>query len=450
MNAAFKIEGELALQRSLADVVAEYDVKRAALPAALIAFNAAGDDLKMAATVGGTYGQTNINTGHVYDRDLATSLLKSAWLHIYDGLNIKSLSSPIDKRLFDQAMADPPPFTLDNIRGTFGKFVLDPRGNILRGLAEVFCGLDDAYKSHDKVKIGVKGLPKRVILTYVNGYSSHGKQNLESALNALAVYQGKPLVTYREIEALLKDEGALLVDGELPADPDGWGGPTKIVGRGVRLRTFGNGNGHLFFEPDALRDVNRALAEFYGDVLPDTTDAEPKKAPGTAVSKDLQYYPTPVDVVRSIVDDLYGLEGKRVLEPSCGCGRFMDALRKAKAKPYGVEVDPRRAAEAKAKGHAVLVKNFLETEPTGDFDLVVMNPPFYGKHYEKHVRHAFAFLKEGGKLVAILPATARYDHGLLDDLGTVASYGQRWRDLPVGSFSESGTNINTTVLTIFK
>jgi tRNA1(Val) A37 N6-methylase TrmN6 len=34
--------------------------------------------------------------------------------------------------------------------------------------------------------------------------------------------------------------------------------------------------------------------------------------------------------------------------------------------------------------------NFLETAPTGDFDRVIMNPPFYGKHYAKHVAHAIS------------------------------------------------------------
>lgn len=40
---------------------------------------------------------------------------------------------------------------------------------------------------------------------------------------------------------------------------------------------------------------------------------------------------------------------------------------------------------------------------------------------------------------AIKSAPARYDHGLVDG---------KWSDLPVGSFAESGTNINTSVLTI--
>ncbi|SFL99856.1 Methyltransferase domain-containing protein [Bradyrhizobium sp. NFR13] len=417
------------LQRSLSDVVAEYDTKKAALKASVQAFEDAGNEVKMAATVGGTYGRQQINVGHVWESTLESNLLTSAWLHIYGGLNIDVIASPTDKKLFEQAMASPPPFTIDNIRGTFGKYILDPRGNILRGLAEVFCGLDQAFKSHDKVKIGVAGLPKRVVMRGFGGWDSYGKNQIQAMLNALAAYQGRPLTTYDELEKLVLHGYSAT--------------------RGVQLKTFKNGNGHLHFESGTLNDINKALAEYYGDVLPDTTDEKPtKKAESTAVSKDLQYYPTPEATVERVLSDIYGLAGKRVLEPSCGDGRFMDALRKAKAKPYGIEVDVSRAALCRAKGHNVLTANFLETVPTRDFDFVVMNPPFYGKHYAKHVRHAFDFLKPEGTLVAILPVTARYDHGLLEDLGSHSRYDGPWSDLPVGSFSESGTNINTTVFKV--
>lgn len=124
-----------------------------------------------------------------------------------------------------------------------------------------------------------------------------------------------------------------------------------------------------------------------------------------------------------------------------GDGRFLDELLLRGANAVGIEVDAGRVNICKSKGHRVLHANFLETVPTPKFDHVVMNPPFYGKHYAKHVHHALKFLKPDGILTAILPATARYDHGLLDG---------KWSDLPVGSFSESGTNINVTVLTIHK
>lgn len=429
--------GDLALQRSLSDVVAEYEHKLAALPVALQAFEAAGDELKMAATIGGTWGNERIDTGSVYERTLKDSLLKSAWQHVYNGLNIERIASVADKQRFKMAMEKPPPFTLDNIRATFGRFVADPRGNILRGLAEVFCGLDQAYKSHDKVKIGVKGLPKRIIVRNVTNYG-WGRDHITNVLNALASYQGKPLVTHQEIAAILEDGDALLEGGEKPY---GYRGELiQIVARGVRLKRFANGNGHLFFEPDTLRDINMALAEYYGDVLPDAAGEKPaQKQASTAVSKDLQYYPTPTEVVERVLADLYGLKGAKVLEPSCGCGRFLDGLRAHGAEVFGIEYDASRAAQARAKGHSVMVANFLETAPARDYDRVVMNPPFYGKHYAKHVNHALKFLKPGGMLTAILPATARYDHGLLNG---------KWSDLPIGSFSESGTNINTTVLTV--
>lgn len=437
----------IALLPRLSDFVEEYDRKVAALPAAIKAFEEAGDAIKTAVTIGGTWGKGNVDVGRVYERNLLDMLLKSAWLHAYRYLKIDTIASADDKRRFDYAMESPPPFTFENIRATFGDYIRDPRGNILRGLAEVFCSLDPAYKSHEKVKIGVKGLPKRVIISSVNSYG-YGKDKIESILNALAAYQGKPLITWRELNALLEDENALLSDGVLPANRT-WREPVEIVGRGIRLRRFANGNAHMIFEPDTLLDINRALAEYYGDVLADCSDDTPKpKRASTEVAKDLQYYPTPTDVIDRVLGDIYIKPGMKVLEPSCGCGRIMDAIRAKGAKPVGVEVDPGRANQARNKGHSVLHDNFLETVPIADFDAVIMNPPFYGRHYAKHVRHAMKFVKPGGTLVAILPVTARYDHGEFDNIE--AGWYAIWNDLPIGSFRESGTNINTTVLKLVK
>ncbi|WP_224741552.1 class I SAM-dependent methyltransferase [Bradyrhizobium sp. 2S1] len=363
------------------------------------------------------------------------------------GCNIAILSSPTDKSLWKQQLEKLPPFTLENIRELFGRFLIDPRANMLRGLAEVFCGLDRAFKSHDVVKIGVKGLPKRIIMSGFSKYSTYGREKLETVLNALAAYQGKPLVDHVELSAIFDNEDALLKAGTLTKYDK-----TTIEhpARGVRLRTFDNGNGHLFFEPDTLKDVNKALAEFYGDVLPDTPDENPVNAKSTAVSKDLQYYPTPVKVIETIFDRMYrNFEGERVLEPSCGDGRILDALVKRKAIVYGIEVDPMRAVQSRAKGHSVLIANFLECAANPIYDRVVMNPPFYGTHWAKHVRHAYDFLKPGGTLTAILPVTAR-DSGLIDDLVGKDRYNDPWHDLPVGSFSESGTNINTVCVSIHK
>lgn len=433
------MSNEVAIKRKISDTIHEYDSKVENISKTLSTFEEAQTKLQSESCIGGTYGRTRIDIGSIYVNNIQESLLKSAWYNLYSHLKIDTIATAEDKKRFEQSMIDPPEFTIENIRGSFGDYIMNPFDNILRGLAEVFCDLDPAYKSHDKVKIGVKGLPKRIILTNVDGYGSWGRDRLKNVLDALASYQGKIPLTTHELDTLLKDEDALLVENSFT---DYKGEKIDTPARGVRLKRFANGNGHLSFEKKELDDINKALAQYYGDVLVDCSEDIPEqKRQSTAVSKDLQYYPTPQKVVDRVVRDLYPLKGQKILEPSCGCGRFMNALRKEGANVIGYEVDAHRAGLCIQAGHKVACKNFLETIPTGDFDRVVMNPPFYGKHYAKHIEHALKFLKDGGVLTTILPVTARYDHGLVDG---------NWQDLPVGSFRESGTNINTCILTIRK
>lgn len=454
-------ETALSVPRRLEAWIAEYEAKVAGIPAAIAAFEEAGNAVKAAACVRGVWGEETINTGHIMAETMKRSLLRSAWRLFASELKLTQIMSAEDKRRFDQMLASPLPFDHDSLRAVFGDHIQNPRAAILRGMAEAFTSLDPAYKSHEKMKIGVSKLPKKVIIGGINSWGGGwGWDRVRDILNALAAYQGKPLVNGTDMAALRADGDALRESKEVLDPYDSprdhkrraeRGEPPKTirtVGRGVWLKTFQNGNAHLFFGPEALRDINRALAEYYGDVLPDCPDWRDGERPAprgksTEVSKDLQFYPTPKAVIDRITAD-WNLTGKRVLEPSCGDGRIMDRLRAKGATVIGCEVDAIRAAMCKAKGHQVMLVNFLETVPTADFDMVVMNPPFYGKHYAKHVRHAVRFLKPNGTLIAILPATARHDHRLLDDLKP------QWVDLPVGAFSESGTNICATVCTIFE
>lgn len=455
----------VATLRTVSDLVAEYDAKNAAMDDAVSAFEAAKSALEKAATVWGTYGGNS-----VIDRSpdtgvnrLRSILLRSGWQAMYDRLSIERVASATDKAKFQRALANPPPLTVDNVRATFGDYLLRPRFHVLKGLAECFVWLDPAYKSHSKVKIGVSGLPKRVIISGFGEYGyGHGYDRLRDILNALAAYRGEPLLSENERNGLYEDlrttgecdmtKGRARVVKGWPKDEEQW-----LPARGVRVVRFGNGNGHIHFDSLALTDINKALAEFYGEVLPDAEDneaARPKKRASTEVSKDLQYYPTPravVDTVLSAVGigrkDEYAVNYRRpiyrVLEPSCGCGRFLDEIRERGHVALGVEFDPARAQQSRANGHAVITGNFLEKIAAPEFDLVVMNPPFYGRHYLKHLTHALGYLKPDGRLACILPASAWYDNKKLLPL---EGYRAEWSDLPVASFAESGTNVPTGYL----
>lgn len=454
--------------RRLSDIVAEYDEKTAAINQTVADVAAAATAAEMASTVGGTYvcpiwGQRGGPSLHA--STIQANLLQSAWRHVYQGLQLDRIAPASDRSRFDLALKNPAPFTLDNIKATFGHYISDPRAHILRGLAECFAQLDQAFKSHDRMKVGVSGLPKRIILSSVTsaGYGGWGTERLRDTINALCVLLGREHLEFGQLSRLLDDAQ------KAPAQLREWikataeekasgfhdragahmGGPLS----GLTLKRFQNGNAHLFFGPEILLIINRALAEYYGDVLPDCPEERPKKATGTAIAKDLQFYRTPAAVADRLVERAGIRSGMRVLEPSCGDGALLEALRRYAVKnniedlrATGIEVDPDRAEATRAKGFGVHVGNFLQTQPTPVFDVVVMNPPFYGKHYQKHVEHARKFLKPGGRILAILPITAATDHGFV----TVPKYGRDvWEDLPIGSFSESGTNINTGIAHFF-
>lgn len=445
----------LARQSTVVDLIDEYDQKRDAIAGEIAAFEAAYTRLEMAACIQGKFvAPVSRHRPHVSADELRRNLCKSGWRAIYDRLQIDRIASARDRKLFDQTVENPPELTFDNAKATFGDYLERPHHHILRGLAEVFADLDPAYKSHSKVKIGVKGLPKRVILSSFGSYfGTYGKDKLRDIINALAAYRGQPLMEQAEFGAIEKahraGEDAILDGREIEHYRDGKYVPEPSPNRGLTIRKFGNGNAHVFFEPSTLLDINRALAEFYGEVLPDAEEDDAKPRTGTAVSKDLQFYWSPPEVVERALEfaDAWNLREwqynppapSRILEPSCGDGRILDAIRRRGHASLGVEYHAGRAAEARAKGHNVLTANFLECPAKPEFDKVVMNPPFYGRHYVKHVQHALKFLKPGGTLVSILPATAHYDHGELTG---------EWRDLPVGSFSEAGTNVPTGMLKI--
>lgn len=445
----------LATARTVLDLIDEYDQKSANVEAAIAAYEQACADIEMAGSIMGTYAEPVLRgRGYVYADSMRKNLAKSGWKAIYNRLQIDRIASANDKRLFDRTIADPPPLTFDNAKATFGKYLENPRLHILRGLAETFAGLDPAYRSHSKVKIGVKGLPKRVIISGFGGYGSYGRDKLRDIINALAAYRGQPLMEHAEQQAIdiahRRGEDGVL-DGRVCLGDERYGKQDEYPTgrRGVTVRKYANGNAHVIFDADALLDINRGLAEFYGDVLPDV-DPEPEgtRRPGTSVAKDLQFYWSPESVVDAALDfagvsDLSAWrnppEPLRILEPSCGDGRILDAIARRGHAGFGIEYDAGRADQARAKGHAVLTANFLECPPVAEYDVVAMNPPFYGRHYLQHVRHALRFLKPGGTLVSVLPATAHYDHG--DLVG-------EWRDLPVASFAESGTNVPTGLLRV--
>lgn len=411
---------ELACPHTIKDIVADYHSKKESLAQNIAEFEAAEHVMNSSVQViGGFTGDSFPKKSYLGESTGQRILLASAWLAIYKRLGFDNVFSAEDKRKFDQSLTSPAPLNMENLQATFGRYWENPRYYILKGLAEAFCQLDKFYKSHSNFGIGVKGLPKRAIIRYFGGYGSWGSDQLKDMCEAMLQVTGE--------SGLSQDERQLIYGSKLRMED------FKLPRLGLEVRTFQNGNAHVYFNKRALHVVSEAMHEFYGDVLPDAHE-KGERTTSTAVSKDLQFYRTPKAVIDRVLDSVLVRPGGYVLEPSCGDGAIMDALKGRGIDCAGVEYDVGRANTAKGKGHSVHIGNFLDMVPEPKYDMVIMNPPFYGKHYVKHIEQAKRFLKDGGTLVSILPASAWYEHKMIKG---------QWFDLPVGSFRESGTNVNT-------
>jgi len=111
-----KDHGAPAIRRSLSEIVADYDAKAECIPGAIEAFKKAETAINAAACIGGTYGGRVFATDpSLYERDVRLTLLRSAWRHVYEGLNIENIASAKDRQQLDLKLTNPLPFTLENI-----------------------------------------------------------------------------------------------------------------------------------------------------------------------------------------------------------------------------------------------------------------------------------------------------------------------------------------------
>jgi hypothetical protein len=118
-----------------------------------------------------------------------------------------------------------------------------------------------------------------------------------------------------------------------------------------------------------------------------------------------QFYPTPEKLARIAVELADIGPGDECLEPSAGMGGLADLM--PEAQTVCVEISPLHCKVLESKGHLVQQADFLAWTPQGPFDRIVMNPPFSSGRWEAHTEHAATMLRPGGRLVAILPASAK-------------------------------------------
>ncbi|MEU9849212.1 class I SAM-dependent methyltransferase [Streptomyces sp. NPDC047985] len=164
-----------------------------------------------------------------------------------------------------------------------------------------------------------------------------------------------------------------------------------------------------------------------------------------------QYFPTP----RPVVDQLIALAdlkpGMTVLEPSAGSGAIATAAAAHSAVVDCIEQDPGYATilSNTRVARRVQVADFLTTPAEPCYDRVLMNPPFTRGADMVHVTHALRFLNPDGLLVSVMSwAVTEQTRGTAAFRKLVEQRGGLIEALPARAFAESGTTVDTVIVTI--
>lgn len=220
------------------------------------------------------------------------------------------------------------------------------------------------------------------------------------------------------------------------------------------LHETANKAGFLLAEPTPIpsrpapeREESREKAEAVRETL----------RHGVKVVTAPNLFPTPRALAVRMVD-LAGVQpGHRVLEPSAGtgelvavivshgflgfeCGGRLVTVEINSELAEGLREQRRRTLYANGDNYDVRCGDFLECNgDLGTFDRVLMNPPFDHGSDLRHILHALAFLKPGGRLVAICANGPRQQAEL-------QSRAESWEELPAGTFA--GTNVRAVLLSM--
>lgn len=178
--------------------------------------------------------------------------------------------------------------------------------------------------------------------------------------------------------------------------------------------------------------------------------------------KDFEFFATPPELARRIVQ-MAGVTPKDcILEPSAGAGAIMAAIEDARGRDcpvaaWAYEIIPEFANKLQERFPAwmVIQGNFLEEKAdySGQmFDKIIMNPPFSKGQDIKHVRRAWDRLKPGGVLVAIMSPgwTFNENSRSTEFREFVAAQNGETHEVEAGTFKESGTMIRTVIVKLVK
>jgi hypothetical protein len=162
----------------------------------------------------------------------------------------------------------------------------------------------------------------------------------------------------------------------------------------------------------AITEYDRAKAFYFGTQ---------KKTQATKAAEGTDYFATPEPIGLKMVEWLDARPGEAVLEPSAGHGAiarwFNDGLKRT-----AIEPSPKLSARlALTFDGEIKQQPFEDLHVVNKYDGIAMNPPFgtAGRTAVDHLAKAATHLRDGGRIVALLPtgpsADAKFDRWFYEE-----------------------------------
>lgn len=189
--------------------------------------------------------------------------------------------------------------------------------------------------------------------------------------------------------------------------------------------------------------------------------ANQKKTSRTKAQEGKDYFATPEPLGLKMVEWANIQEGDEVLEPSAGHGAIARWFPESNSRTV-IEPSSTLASRLKMTTDADLKQEFFEDHHiVNKYDAIVMNPPFGsgGKTAIEHLNKATQHLRDGGRVVALIPegpaADKKFDkwfyeeddkgHAIRPELMMVANI-----HLPSVTFERAGTSVKSRIVIIEK
>lgn len=168
------------------------------------------------------------------------------------------------------------------------------------------------------------------------------------------------------------------------------------------------------------------------------------------------FFPTPNPVIDLMLERVAIEPGETILEPSAGKGDIADKVREQypENELHVIEVNSKLRGILQSKQHEVVGSDFLEDTIRGQYDCILMNPPFEQMADIDHIKRAFGMLNDGGRLVCLMSESPFFRNDKkavefrewLDDVGGYAEKLEQGSFKGAESFRQTGVSARMVII----